>query len=121
MKILVIDDDLETHEILSVFFQSLGHEHIQSMSAQDGLKQLVISEPNLVFLDIRLPDKDGVDVLREIKQINKNIPVIMITGYKEAEKVIEAFRYGAMDCLLKPFNFDYMKNLLDQIKSTIGE
>jgi len=120
MKILVIDDDLEIHEMLGVFFQSLGHEQIQSITAQDGLKQVVISEPDAVFLDIRLPDKDGIEVLKEIKQINKNIPVVMITGYKEAEKVIEAFRYGAMDCLLKPFNFDYMKNLLEQIKSTVG-
>ncbi len=119
MKILVIDDDLETHEMLSVFFQSLGYEHIQSTSASDGIKQFVLSEPNIVLLDIRLPDKDGIDVLKEIKQINKNVPVIMITGYKEAEKVIEAFRYGATDCLLKPFNFDYMKNLLEQIKTTI--
>jgi DNA-binding NtrC family response regulator len=121
MKILVIDDDLEIHETLAVFFQSLGHEQIQSITAQDGLKQVVISEPDAVFLDIRLPDKDGIEVLKEIKQINKNIPVVMITGYKEAEKVIEAFRYGAMDCLLKPFNFDYMKNLLEQIKSAVGK
>jgi DNA-binding NtrC family response regulator len=42
--------------------------------------------------------------------MDRNLPVVMITGYKEAEKVIEAFRNGAMDCLLKPFNFDYIKN-----------
>lgn len=76
---------------------------------------MVMYEPNVIFLDIRLPDRDGIKVLREIKQINKNAPVVIITGYKEAEKVIEAFRYGSADCLLKPFNFDYMKNLLQQI------
>ncbi|OGS19793.1 MAG: hypothetical protein A3J83_02975 [Elusimicrobia bacterium RIFOXYA2_FULL_40_6] len=115
MKILVIDDDLEIQEMLSVFFKSLGYESLQISSAAEGLKQVVMYEPNVIFLDIRLPDRDGIEVLREIKQINKNAPVVMITGYKEAEKVIEAFRYGAADCLLKPFNFDYMKNLLQQI------
>ncbi|OGS22471.1 MAG: hypothetical protein A2252_01390 [Elusimicrobia bacterium RIFOXYA2_FULL_39_19] len=115
MKILIIDDDLEVQEMLNVFFKSLGYESVQITNATEGLKQVVVFEPNIVFLDIRLPDKDGIDVLKEIKQINKNLPVIMITGYKEAEKVIEAFRYGATDCLLKPFNFDYMKNLLYQL------
>ena len=119
MKILIVDDDLEIHEMLEVFFQSLGHEPAKAATADEALKQVVVYEPDVVFLDIMLPDRSGIDVLKEIREINKKIPVVMITGYKDAERVIEAFRYGAMDCLLKPFNFDYMKNLLIQIKSTI--
>ena len=116
MKILIIDDDPEIVEMLEVFFKSIGHQVAAAVTASDGIKQVVMYSPDIVFLDIRLPDKDGIEALKEIKKINKNLPVLMITGYKEAEKVIEAFRYGAIDCLLKPFNFDYIKNILSQIK-----
>ncbi|PIV52524.1 MAG: hypothetical protein COY53_02935 [Elusimicrobia bacterium CG_4_10_14_0_8_um_filter_37_32] len=116
MKVLVIDDDKEIHDMLEVFLQSLGHECYSSLTVADGLKQVAVTEPDLVLLDIRLPDEDGIEVLKEIKQINKRLPVIMVTGYKDAEKVIDAFRFGATDCLLKPFNFDYLKNLLGRVK-----
>jgi len=116
MKILVIDDDVEICEMLHIFFDSFGYQCLLTHTASEGLKQVVLYEPNIVFLDIRLPDKDGITLLKEIKEINKNLPVIIITGYRDAEKVIEGFRYGAVDCLLKPFNFDYIKNLLTHIK-----
>jgi len=57
-----------------------------------------------------MPDKDGLVLLKEIKDIDKEVSVAMITAYKDAERVIEAFRLGAMDCLLKPFNVDYIAN-----------
>jgi len=116
MKFLIIDDDKEIHDMLNIFFSSQGHQISDAFSAQEGLKQTVILEPDAVFLDIRLPDKDGIEVLKEIKQFNKNLHVVMVTGYRDAEKVIDAFRHGATDCLLKPLNFDYLKNLLPQLK-----
>jgi len=116
MKILVIDDDLEILELLSSFFESLGHEIKTAADSIEGLKLITTEIFDLLLLDIKLPEKDGIEVLKETKNIDPQLPVVMITGYKEAEKVIEAFRYGAMDCLLKPFNFEYIKNnVLPQI------
>ncbi len=116
MKIIVIDDDNEVLELLNTFFSSLGHQVTTITNSIDGLKFIAKEIYDLVLLDIKLPERDGIEVLKEIKQIDKDLPVVMITGYKEAEKVIEAFRNGALDCLLKPFNFDYIKNnLLPQI------
>jgi len=110
MKIIIIDDDSETLDLLNTFFSSLGHQVTTTTNSIDGLKFIATEIFDLVLLDIKLPERDGIEVLKEIKQMDRNLPVVMITGYKEAEKVIEAFRNGAMDCLLKPFNFDYIKN-----------
>ena len=110
MKIIVIDDDTEILDLLNTFLTSLGHQVTTTTNSVDGLKIIAKEIYDLVFLDIKLPERNGIEVLKEIKQIDKELPVVMITGYKEAEKVIEAFRNGAMDCLLKPFNFDYIKN-----------
>ncbi len=116
MKIIVIDDDTETLDVLDTFLTSLGHQVVTTTNSVDGLKIIAKEIFDLVLLDIKLPERDGIEVLKEIKQMDRNLPVVMITGYKEAEKVIEAFRNGAMDCLLKPFNFDYIKNnVLPQI------
>lgn len=117
MRVLVIDDDPDVLEFLGTFFRSLNHEVITHSTAKDGLAALVSSQPDLVLLDIMLPQKNGLELLKEIKELDRNVPVAMITAYKDAERVIEAFRLGAMDCLLKPFNLEYIKNtVLPRVK-----
>lgn len=117
MRILIIDDDPDVLEFLKTFFGNLGHETILASEHKEGMKQLVVNQPDLVLLDIMLPEKDGLTLLKEIKELDKEVPVAMITAYKDAERVIEAFRLGAMDCLLKPFNMDYIiGNVLPRVK-----
>jgi len=117
MRILVIDDDQDVLEFLKSFFSNLGHETILTTNAKDGLKAVVVQQPDLVLLDIRLPDRDGIEVLKEIRDLDRQAQVAMITAFKDAEHVIEAFRLGALDCLLKPFNIDYiMSNVLPKVK-----
>lgn len=110
MNILIIDDEPDTVEPLTAFLTQNGHQVSKSYTAQEGLKTFTLELPDAVFLDIILPDKNGIELLKEIKIISRETPVIMITGYKDAEKVIHAFREGAFDCLLKPFNLEYLKN-----------
>jgi two-component system, NtrC family, response regulator AtoC len=110
MKILVIDDDDEILNTLSTFFTNEGHEVKTTSSGQDGKRLAIVDRPDLVLLDIRLPDQDGIEILKELKQADKDLVIVMITGYKDAEKVVSAFRLGAFDCLLKPFNYEYLRN-----------
>ncbi|MEI8218192.1 MAG: response regulator [Elusimicrobiota bacterium] len=110
MRVLIIDDDPDVLDFLKAFFVSINHEVVTSLTAQDGMKSLVSVTPDLVLLDIMMPQKNGLEMLREIKALDKDVPVVMITAYKDAERVIETFRLGAKDCLLKPFNLDYIKN-----------
>lgn len=110
MKILIVDDDPGIIEVLTAFLAQHGHQAISASTGKECLHQAAGEQPSLVLLDIRLPDKDGVSVLKELKEIDRQLSVVMMTAFKEAERVIEAFREGAMDCLLKPINFDYLLN-----------
>ncbi|MBN1621041.1 MAG: response regulator [Endomicrobiales bacterium] len=117
MRVLVIDDDPFVLEFLKTFFENLKHEVILVDSSEEGMKKLVTEQPDLVLLDIMLPKKDGITLLKEMKEIDKEVSIAMITAYKDAERVIEAFRLGAIDCLLKPFNVDYIVNtVLPRVK-----
>ncbi len=101
---------MEALEVLSHFLESKGSQVLKAGTAGEGLKLFAAQEPDAIFLDIMLPDKNGLEMLKEIKGIDPDMPVIMVTGYKDAEKVVDAFRAGAFDCLLKPINFDYLSN-----------
>jgi DNA-binding NtrC family response regulator len=93
----------------------LGHSVTTTVSSLDGLKFIVGEVFDLVLLDIVLPEKDGISLLKEIKQFDKMLPVVMITGYRDADRVIDCYRNGAFDCLLKPFNFEYIKEKVLEI------
>ncbi|MCB4791478.1 MAG: response regulator [Elusimicrobia bacterium] len=110
MKILVADDDITVLEYLKFVLEGLGHEVTVTDNSNDVLRLFVLNEPDLIMLDIVLPGKDGLMLLKEIKEIDAKTAVVMITAYKDAEKAMEAFHLGAIDCLLKPFNVDYLRD-----------
>lgn len=109
MDILVVDDDPEVLDMLKAFLEENGHSVARADSAQKALEKIRERNPRLVFLDVRLPDQDGIDLLKTIKSGHPQTAVVMMTGFKEAELVVDAFRQGAMDCILKPFNLEYLK------------
>ena len=110
MNLLIIDDDPDASDLLKTFMEQNGHKVVQAFTATDGRKALLAKKPDAIFLDILLPDANGLDLLKEFKGTDKETPIIMVTGFKDAENVVRAFREGAFDCLLKPYNYDYLKN-----------
>jgi len=111
-SILVIDDESDVCEVLEQFLVSEGYKVYLAFNGEEGLKKYQERKPDGVLLDIALPGKNGIEVLKEIKRIDPEANVIMITAYRDAEKVVEAFRLGAYDCIFKPFDFDYLKKAL---------
>lgn len=113
--ILIIDDCHDTREILSTM---LGRSFnvIPAASAEEGLRMLS-RDIGLVFLDVVLPDMNGLEVLNRIKNARPSVPVVMITGYGTEETCIRAFRMGARDYIKKPLSpreaFQKARILLD--------
>lgn len=110
MKILIIDDDNSVRDFLVLFFKKKGYDNVLSAdSAKSGLELLDKEKPELVLLDIKLPDADGMDVLRSIKERDKATGVIMITGYPDEEKARNMMDSGAYDYIVKPFDLAYLE------------
>ncbi|MBN1384445.1 MAG: response regulator [Elusimicrobia bacterium] len=110
MKILVVDDDPETRELLKVFLESEGYSVVLLEKGEPVIKTILKETFSIVLLDIRLPDMNGIELLKKIHKLDKELPVMMITAFKDAENVVVAFREGAVDCILKPLNFEYLKS-----------
>jgi len=105
-NILVIDDDASIAESLELYLTEEGHKVRTAMTGTDGLNQYVQEQPDVVILDIRLPDIDGFTVLEDLKEENENVKVIMITAFHDMETTINAMKGGAFDYIHKPINID---------------
>jgi DNA-binding NtrC family response regulator len=109
-KILIVDDDVSVNDFLVRFFKLKGYTWIESVDrGKKALEIIEKEEVKLVLLDIKLPDIDGIEVLRKIKQIRKDIAVIMITGFPEEATAKEALKLGAYDYIMKPFDLAYLE------------
>jgi len=107
-KILVVDDEPPVGEILSEFFTPKGYEVICALGGLEGLSKLEKFHPDVVLLDVRMPDMDGVTVLRRIRDANPRVGVLMMSGNADSEAAKETLQLGAFDYVLKPFDFDYL-------------
>ncbi|MDI6642283.1 MAG: response regulator, partial [Elusimicrobiota bacterium] len=101
--ILIIDDDRDMCLALSDLLKEEGYNTLTVHNGKDGLKFTEEQQPDLVLLDYKLPDIDGMKVLEEIKKIDKNLPVIMLTAYGEIKSAVQAMKSGAFDYITKPF------------------
>ena len=106
MRILIVEDDSELGNLLKQYLERLGHESVTHVpEGKQALKELQLSSFDCAFVDLQLPDVNGLEILKELKTTDPSIPVIMMSGYPTLERSIEAMRLGASDFLTKPFAF----------------
>jgi len=126
MKILIIDDQSAILESLSMHFQEIGYDVCTAEYGKEGIEKVQKEFPDIVILDVRLPDIHGLDVLKRIKSINCNIPVVMITAFQDMETTIEAMKHGAYDYVHKPLQIKELDTSIEivtrmiNIRSTIS-
>lgn len=105
-NILVIDDDNSIRETLELYLTEEGYTVTTAQTGTEGLNKFYQAEPDVVILDIRLPDIDGFRVLEDLLEDKENVKVIMITAFHDMETTIRAMKEGAFDYIHKPINVD---------------
>lgn len=115
MKILVIEDDKEISKLVKLYLEKEGYEVVSSFNANDGVKKFYEENPNLIILDLMLPDFSGLKVLEEIKK-EKDTPIVIITAKGEEDDRVIGFIKGADDYITKPFSF---KELVLRVKAVL--
>ncbi|REJ84492.1 MAG: sigma-54-dependent Fis family transcriptional regulator [Bacteroidetes bacterium] len=111
-KILIIDDDPDICTLLESFLQRSGFEIFTALSGKAAIKILGNTKPDLILCDFRLGDYDGLDMLQEIRNINSEIPVIIITGYSDIRTAVKVIKTGAFDYISKPLIPDEILHII---------
>jgi two-component system response regulator HydG len=115
IQILVVDDELIVRESLVGWMKRAGHNVDAASGGHEALEMIGRNAYDLVFLDIRMPDLSGMDALKNIKVVSPHILVVMITAYATVETAIEAMKSGADDFLIKPFQPEQLKLLIEKL------
>lgn len=117
-RILVIDDEAAIRDSMKMILEYEGYEFVGAATGQDGLNIIEREPPDLVFLDIKMPGMDGLEVLGRVKAANDVLPVVIVSGHATIETAVEATKKGAFDFIEKPLSRDRIdvtvRNALDQ-------
>jgi len=108
-KILIIDDEKSILDLLSVVFTKEGYSVKTALSAEKAFELIEKEDFALIVTDIKLPEKSGMDILKFVKKKKPGIPVIMITAFGTIKQTVEAFKLGALDYVVKPFDIEELK------------
>jgi two-component system KDP operon response regulator KdpE len=104
-KILVIDDEETTVQLISIVLERRGYEVIKAYRAEDGLRKAYRTHPDLVLLDIMMPNMDGWEVCRRLRELS-DVPIIFLTARSEIRDVVKGLEMGADDYIVKPYDND---------------
>jgi two-component system, sensor histidine kinase and response regulator len=109
--ILIVDDNVKNLQVTSNVLKDSGYRISVAQDGVSALKQMDLIIPNLVLLDVMMPEMDGYEVCRRIKSDNRisDVPVIFLTAKNQPSEVLEGFKAGGVDYVLKPFNFEELK------------
>ena len=111
--ILIVDDDKSIRYSLKRILEE-NFSILTAQNGEEGLIRMKESSPDLIIMDIKMPGRSGIEVLREMKSIDPKSLVILMTAYGTTETAIEAMKFGAFDYILKPFPIPQMKDLVQK-------
>ncbi len=115
MKIMIVDDEMIVRDSFRHWFEKIGHEVDTAASGPDALKKLEQTPFDLLFVDIKMPGMNGIDLLQRIKADFPDTTVVIITAYGSIETAVTAMKLGASDYLLKPFKPDHLTLVMEKI------
>lgn len=108
-RILIVDDEEDICRTLSDFLTDCGYEVLQATSGEEAIRLVKAARPHLILLDIRMPEMDGLEILRRVRAVDQEVGVIMITAFTDITIAQESLKSGASDFVTKPIDLDYLE------------
>ena len=115
VNILIVDDEFSVRDSLTKWFKSDGYVADSAANATEALKKLQAGHWDIVFLDIKMPGLDGMELQQRIKNIDPDMVIIMLTGYASIDTAVKSLKEGAYDYITKPVDPDYLTHLIEKI------
>ena len=113
-SILIVDDDESFATALGRIVKELGHTSERAVDGQDGLAKFNEGDYDVVIADLKMPRMTGVEFIRELKRINKEVVVMVITGYSDLTSAVETLTLGAYDYIEKPVSVERFRAALER-------
>jgi len=120
LSILIVEDGRSQREMLRDFLISEGHKVMEAGNGEAAIKAVSQNHFDLILLDYKMPGMDGLEVLKEVKKINHEIDVVIITAYGTIETAVEAIKVGAIDYITKPVELEELLILVDRVAERRG-
>jgi DNA-binding NtrC family response regulator len=108
-RVMVVDDEENIRDVLSSYLNSLGYDVVTANDGEDGLSKFKRSGFDLIISDLLMPTVDGLELLKKVRELDKEVIFLMITGYPSIETAVEAIKKGAYDYITKPFHMEDVK------------
>ncbi len=123
LKILVVDDEQSVTDYLKLELEELGYTVITENTGYTALKHIMRGEVDLLLTDIAMPDMDGYELYSRSKELNENLPIIMMTGfgYDPNHAVVKARKDGLQNIVFKPFDTEVLAALIQRLTSAREE
>ena len=111
-SLLVIDDESQVADVIRDFFEEQGYSVTCALNGRDALVLATLARPDAVVLDIRMPERDGPEVLCDLLALDGSLPIIMLSGANDEELACALLKAGAFDYVRKPFDMDVLGRIL---------
>jgi CheY-like chemotaxis protein len=115
LKVLVADDEEDVVEVIQDRLEAYGFTVVTAGTGREALRRLSSEKFDGLFLDVKMPEMGGIEVLEAIRKTDRKIPIIIITSSSSRESAIEAIAKGASDYVLKPFEWEELKAKIEKV------
>jgi two-component system response regulator HydG len=118
-SLLVVDDELPVLKVIERLAARVGYDVVTCSNGTDAMRELMRKPADLAMVDLRMPDVNGLDLLRQIRATVPSCEVILMTAYAAVDSAVEAIKLGAREYLTKPFDFDRLRQVLADIRNEL--
>ncbi len=115
IRVLIVDDNIGLLTTMSLILRHVGYSVITAKNGQEAIECVKRNNLQIIFMDIKMPGKNGVDVYKELKRIIPKVPVVMMTGYSRDDLVQEGIEAGVNKIIFKPLDMDHVINLIKEV------